>query len=114
MAARLQIDVESRAAREFAGLLERQDLRVLDARPSVEAASYDLAIAHQDRAHQRIGTRLRATTPRQIERLAEKSGRPHLASGRSFFEERGDELLRVEGKQIVSLFPDAHIAYGEV
>ena len=53
--ARLQRDIERRALRPFPGLLQRQNLRMLDAGPGVEAAAHGLAVTHHHRAHGGVG-----------------------------------------------------------
>ena len=66
----LQIEIERGAARLLAGLRERDNFGVMEPGVGVEAAAHDFAIAHQDRAHQRIGAGQRPAFARQVERFA--------------------------------------------
>ena len=68
--ARLQIEIQRGAARLLAGLRQRDDFGVLQPGIGVESAAHHFAIAHQHRAHQRIGTRQRPALARQVERFA--------------------------------------------
>ena len=65
-----EIEVERRAAGLVARLFQRVDFCVLYAGVGVEAASYNLAIAHDHGADHRVGTGLPAALPGQVERFA--------------------------------------------
>ena len=65
-----QVEIEGGAARLLAGLRERDDFGVVEAGVGVEAAAHHFAFAHQDGAHQRIGTGQRPAFARQVERFA--------------------------------------------
>ena len=57
---------------------------MLHAGPGVEAAPHGLPVAHQDRAHQRIGAGLGVALAGQIQRLAQIPGVSFLFGGVHF------------------------------
>ena len=73
MRARLKIDVESRAARSFSGLLQSENFRVLQTVDRCASLRRTMAFAiNNDRAHARIRRSQPHALPRQLERAAEK------------------------------------------
>src|SRR5438477_11703049 len=72
--ARLEIDVQLRAASLIAGLLEREDLGVLHAGVSVEPSADYFAAAHGPGADHRVRAGLPASLARQLQRLADVCG----------------------------------------
>ena len=71
MAARLQSDIRGRAGEigaAFARVPQRNDLRVVSFVIDVRALANDLAVAHHDAAHLRIGRRKAERRTRQLQR----------------------------------------------
>jgi hypothetical protein len=66
----LQVEIECGAARHLAGLRRGDNFGVVEPGMGVEAATHDFAIAHRDRAYQRIGAGRGPAFARRSERFA--------------------------------------------
>ena len=86
----LQVEIEGGAARLLAGLREGDDFGVVEPGVSVEAAADHFALAHQDGAHQGVGTGQRPAFARQVERFAHVlSGHFSKSDSMNFSESKG-------------------------
>ena len=70
MRAGFQIEIESGAARLFAGLRERDDFGMVQPGISVEASADHFAFANQNCPHKGIGAGQRPAFARQVKRFA--------------------------------------------
>ena len=66
---RLQRRVKSGAASKLSGLLQSDDLGVLDAGPGMKAPAHDLAVFHEYGANGRIGRCSAGALPGQLKRF---------------------------------------------
>ena len=115
VAARLQRDVDSRAARGLACFRERNHFSMIALRVLMEATTDDAMVAHEDAADCRIRRREADALPRERRAQPASSAGLHSRVVQSYCsgaEQRVGECGAVEGQQVVELLAHADEAHG--
>jgi len=106
----LEIDIECCAARLFVGGLQRDDFRVVSPFVLMKAFADNLALAHDDATHHRIGAGEAGAFAGQRQRVF------HEANGvrvHGLIEKRVGVSFRVEGNHVIDLLARADKANGQ-